>query len=137
MSENKENNNIPEQEPGRLKKEAQKLKAEKDRLAAMEKTADNSIERITSHVKDVMEAFGIDKLEGERCKMWLQGSVSTEVDEDTLLQTYRARVEKLGLPAWVTCDLKVSKTELKNEFLGKDYMPSGVAFVEKKSLRIR
>ena len=32
MSENKGNNNIPEQEPGRLKKEAQRLKAEKDRL---------------------------------------------------------------------------------------------------------
>ena len=113
------------------------LDEEIKRLQALKKTADNSVKRIKEHVKDTMEAFGIDKLEGAYCKMSLSASTSTEVDEAILLQPYIARLAKLDLPPFVTADLKVSKTVLKDTFKDKDVMPAGVTFVKNTTLRIR
>lgn len=113
------------------------LDTEIKRLQALKKTGDNSLKRIKEHVRDVMIANGIDKLEGEYCKMSLSTSTSTEVEDDVVLQPYLSRLELLHLPAWITADLKVSKTALKEAFKGKDVMPAGVTFKENKSLRIR
>lgn len=113
------------------------LDTEIKRLQALKKTADNSYKRVTEHLKDAMIAFGFTKLEGERCKVSLSTSTSTEVDDDVVLQPYLSRLELLHLPAWITADLKVSKTALKEAFKGKDVMPAGVTFKENKSLRRR
>ena len=113
------------------------LDTEIKRLQALKKTGDNSLKRIKEHVRDVMIANGIDKLEGEYCKMSLSTSTSTEVEDDVVLQPYLSRLELLKLPPWITADLKVSKTALKDAFKGKDVMPAGVTFKENKSLRIR
>ena len=59
------------------------------------------------------------------------------VDEDTVLLPYLSRVDKLGLPVWITCELKVNKTELKNAFKDKDVTPAGVSFQKNTTLRIR
>ena len=113
------------------------LDEEIKRLQALKKTADNSVKRIKGHVKDIMEQYGIDKLEGNYCKISLSSTTATEVDEAVLLQPYLARLDKLELPAWITPELKVSKTILKDTYKDKDYMPAGVSFVKNTQLRIR
>lgn len=121
----------------KLGDQADNLAREIKRLQALKKTCDNSVKRIKEHVRDCMIANGIDKLEGAFCKMSLSSSTSTEVDEDTVLLPYLSRVEKLGLPLWITCELKVNKTELKNAFKDKDVTPAGVTFQKNTTLRIR
>ena len=116
---------------------AANLADEIKRLQGLKKTAENSAKRLKEHVLDCMETFGIQKLEGAYCKMSLRSSVSTEVDEDEVLMPYLARVDRLMLPSWITCELKINKTELKNAFKGKDVTPGGVRFVEKNNLIIK
>lgn len=116
---------------------AANLADEIKRLQGLKRTADNSAKRIKEHVLDCMEAFGLTRLEGNYCKMSLRSSTQTEVDEDSVLMPYLARVEKLGLPSWITCELKINKTALKEAFKGKDVTPGGVRFVEKNNLIIK
>lgn len=112
------------------------IDAEIKRLQTLKKTADNSVKRVKEHLVDVMKQWGIAKLEGSYCKMTLTTSTATEVDEETVLAPYRSRLAKLDLPDWITADLKVSKTALKEAFKDKDVTPAGVQFVENQSLRI-
>jgi hypothetical protein len=121
----------------KLKNYSSNLDSEIKRLQGLKKTADNSLKNVKEHIKSVMEQFGIDKLEGSYCKMTLTTSTATEVDEETVLAPYRSRLAKLDLPDWITADLKVSKTALKDAFKDKDVTPAGVQFVENQSLRIR
>lgn len=116
---------------------AANLADEIKRLQGLKKTADNSAKRIKEHVLDCMEAFGLTRLEGNYCKMSLRSSTQTEVDEDSVLMPYLARVGQLGLPSWITCELKINKTELKNAFKGKDVTLGGVRFVERNNLIIK
>lgn len=111
--------------------------AEIKRLQSLKKTYDNSLKRVKEHIKDVMVANDIAKLDGNFCKISLSTSTSTEVDEATVLQPYLSRLESLGLPAWIVADLKVNKTTLKETFKDKDVTPAGVSFVKNTSLRIR
>ena len=113
------------------------IDAEIKRLQTLKKTADNSVKRVKEHLVDVMKQWGIVKLEGNYCKMTLTTSTATEVDEETVLAPYRSRLAKLDLPDWITADLKVSKTALKDAFKDKEVTPAGVSFVENQSLRIR
>lgn len=118
---------------------ADNLANEIKRLQALKKTADNSLARIKGHIKDVMVANGFTKLEGAFCKMSLSSSTSTVVDEDLLLQPYNGKLQRLRdeLPSWLTVEVKVSKSELKNAYKDKDVTPAGAQFVENQSLRIR
>ena len=120
-----------------LKAYAKNLDEEIKRLQALKKTADNSVKRITDHVKDTMVAHHLDKLDGELCKFSLSSSTSTEVDEETVLAPYLSRLVTLGLPAWITAELKVSKTALKDAFKDSEVTPAGVSFVKNTTLRIR
>ena len=113
------------------------MDAEIKRLQSLKKTYDNSLKRVKEHIKDVMVANDIAKLDGNFCKISLSTSTSTEVDEETVLQPYLSRLESLGLPAWIVADLKVNKTTLKETFKDKDVTPAGVSFVKNTSLRIR
>jgi hypothetical protein len=116
---------------------SENIAAEIKRLQALKKTTDNSKKRVVEHLKDVMEAFGLTKLEGKLCKVSLSSSTSTEVDEETVLQPYLSRIEMLHLPEWISVDFKVSKTALKEAFKDKDITPAGVSFVKNTSLRFR
>jgi len=109
------------------------------RIQALKKAADNSVKRIKEHVRDVMVANNIDKLDGASCKFSLSSSTSTEVDEEILLMPYNQKIETLraSLPSWIAIEPKVSKTELKNSFKDKDVTPAGVSFVKNTTLRIR
>lgn len=113
------------------------LAKEIKRLQALKKTADNSLTRIKNHIKDTMVANGFTKLDGAYCKMSLSSSTSTVVDEETLLAPYLSRLDRLMLPAWITAELKVSKTALKDAFKDKDVTPAGVKFVKGTTLRIK
>ena len=116
---------------------AKNLDEEIKRLQALKKTADNSAKRVKAHVKETMELFGLTKLDGNYCKMSISSSTSTDVDEETVLKAYRARVTLLDLPAWISVDFKVNKTVLKDTFKDKDVTPAGVSFVKNTQLRIR
>lgn len=121
----------------KLSDQSDNVAREIKRLQAIKRTCDNSVKRIKEHVMDCMAANGIDKLEGAYCKMSLSSSTSTEVDEDTVLKPYLSRVDRMMLPPWITCELKINKTELKNAFKDKDVTPAGVTFQKNKTLRIR
>lgn len=118
---------------------SENLASEIKRLQALKKTTDNSKKRVVEHLKDVMEAFGLTKLEGKLCKVSLSSSTSTEVDEETLLQKYNEKKDALQaeLPSWLTVKYEISKSALKDAFKGKDITPAGVSFVKNTSLRFR
>lgn len=115
------------------------LAAEIKRLQALKKSTDNSKKRVEEHLKYVMEAFGLTKLEGKLCKISLSSSTSTEVDEATLLQQFNDKKDALQaeLPPWITVKYEVSKTALKEAFKDKDITPAGVSFVKNTSLKFR
>lgn len=121
----------------KLSDQSDNVAREIKRLQAIKRTCDNSVKRIKEHVMDCMAANDIDKLEGAYCKMSLSSSTSTEVDEDTVLKPYLSRVDRMMLPPWITCELKINKTELKNAFKDKDVTPAGVTFQKNTTLRIR
>jgi hypothetical protein len=118
---------------------SENLGKEIKRLQGLKKTADNSSKRIKGHVKECMEAFGISRLEGAYCKMTLSTTTATEVDEEALLVPYFWKIQKLQeeLPKWLTVELKVSKTDLKEAYKDKEYTPAGVRFVKSTTLRIK
>ena len=76
-------------------------------------------------------------MEGAYCKMSLSSSTATEVDEEIALAPYKSRLDRLMLPAWITAELKVSKTALKDAFKDQEVTPAGVRFVKNTSLRIK
>ena len=71
--------------------------------------------------------------------MTLSTTTATEVDEEALLVPYFWKIQKLQeeLPKWLTVELKVSKTDLKEAYKDKEYTPAGVRFVKSTTLRIK
>ena len=124
----------------RFKAMAEAAKAEAKRCQAIAKTAENSEKRVKEHILAVMENFDIRSIEGKDGTRFTRSeSVSTEVDEETLLAPYRGVFDlvRSKLPAWITFEVKVNKTVLKDSFKDKDVMPAGVTFSRISSLRIR
>lgn len=124
---------------GRSKIIAEEIK----RLQGLKKTLENSMSRVREHVLDVMDANGIQRIDGNLCKMFTVERISMGVDEEMLLKPYRAylaRCEK-KLPAWLSIDYKISKTELSNTYrpagITVDNLPEGLTFEPKKSLTIK
>ncbi len=124
----------------------QKLKAsetaidnEIKRLQNLQRTARNGQKRLKDHILECMGTFGIDRLDGQLCKMSIRESRSLKVDEDTVLSPLRSRIDDLNakLPDYVTVEVKVSKTLIKDQFKGTDVLPSGCEWVKGKSLQIR
>ena len=116
---------------------SENLAKEIKRLQALKKTADNSLKRIKGHIMDTMQQFGLTKLEGSLCKVTLSSTTATEVDDEVVLQPYLARLERLMLPPWITAELKISKSLLKDSFKDAEVTPAGVRFVKNPQLRIR
>lgn len=115
------------------------LDAEIKRLTALKKVAENAQKRIKEHLLDTMNAFGIEKLEGAYCKISKSRSTKTEVDEAVLLSEFEKGLKHINesLPPYVTAELKVSKTALKDYIKETGITPAGVEFVESSSLRIK
>lgn len=109
------------------------------RLQDIKKTAKNAEKRIKDYILGVMGTYGLRKIEGELCSMTKTTSVSLDVDEDLLLTAYTEKIAELqaALPEYLTVEIKVSKTAIKNKFKNTDVLPAGCKYVENDSLRIR
>lgn len=109
------------------------------KLQAKKKAAKNAKESIRRYVADTMQAFGIDKISGDIYTASLRRSKGIEVDEDLLLAPYAADINELSsrLPEYLTVDIKVSKTALKEAIKAEGLLPAGVSETETTSLTIR
>lgn len=109
------------------------------RLQALKKATTNSRKRITDHILEVMVCFGLDKIEGHLCKFLWRKNLRLKCDQELLELPYRDRLEalKTQLPPWLTIDLTLNKTILKQSFKETDVLPAGCEFEESDSLTIR
>lgn len=109
------------------------------RLQDIKKTAKNAVNRMKEYILGVMGIFGLKKIEGELCSMTRTTSKALDVDEEMLLAVYKDKIAELQslLPEYLTVEIKVSKTAIKNKFKDSDILPAGCAYVESESLRIR
>ena len=109
------------------------------RLQAIKKTAVNSEKRLKEYVLSVMGAYGLKKLEGAFCSMTRATTKALDVDEELLIEPHKDKIAELqaSLPDYLTIEVKVSKTAIKNNFKDTDILPAGCAYVENDSLRIR
>lgn len=115
------------------------VKREIKRLQDIKKTAENAEKRIKEYILGVMGAYGIKKIEGELCTMTRTTTKGLEVNEELLLSAYNEKIAELqaSLPEYLTIEVKVSKTAIKNKFKDTDVLPAGCAYVENDSLRVR
>ena len=118
---------------------AASAKTEIDRLAKLKKVAENAQKRVKERLLWNMNLFGIEKLEGNLCKMSIRRGKSLEVDEAAALAPYLGAIEQLQkkLPAWLTVEVKVSKTAIKESYKETDLLPAGVSEISKESLTVR
>lgn len=123
----------------RLEALAAGAKAEKDRLAKLQRSAENAARALKEHLAAVMEAQGIDKLESATCKIGWRHTTSVEVtDADALLKPYAKVIEalKANIPAWVKVEVSISKTALRDAIEAGEAL-IGAAITDNKSIQIR
>lgn len=114
-------------------------KAEIERLTKIRKAAENGQKSLKEHILYNMGAFGLDRLDGELCKMTRRKSSSLKVDEELMLRPYRDMIDQLNgqLPTWITVKADISRQVIKDEFKGTDVLPAGCELVENETLQIR
>lgn len=107
--------------------------------AGKKKVVQNAQKRIREHINDVMAYGGINKIEGEHCKISRRETQALEVNEDVVLSSMQERINELvaSLPEFVKVDVSVSKTALKEWMEREHMMPEGVAYVTNSSVTIR
>lgn len=122
----------------RLTAQAAEAKVEEERLSKLRRTAENSVKSLKNHILGCMQAFGLDKIEGELCKVSTARVKSVECNNDTIVSPYEDSIRELNatLPSWITLEPKVSKTTLK-EVLASGCEVDGAQIVTGLSLRIR
>lgn len=109
------------------------------RLQDIKKTAKNAEKRLREYILGIMGIYGLKKIEGELVTMTRTTSKSLDVNEEILLAAYVEKIAEFqaSLPEYMTVEIKVSKTGIKNKFKNTDVLPAGCAYVENESLRIR
>lgn len=109
------------------------------RLQDIKKTAKNAEKRLKEHVLNIMGIYGLKKIEGDLCTMTRTATKALEVDEEMLLFPHMGKIAALqeALPDYLSVEIKVSKTALKEAFKSSDILPAGCAYVENESLRIK
>ena len=119
--------------------QADVIDAEIKRLTALKKTCQNAEKRLKSHICDTMALFGIDKLEGQYCKISRAKTSSIETNEDLLLASYLPTIDAINesLPPYIKVEPKISKTAIKDFQKTEGILPAGAEVVENWSLRIR
>lgn len=115
------------------------IDAEIKRLTALKRTCQNAEKRLREHICETMQMFGIEKLEGQFCKMSLGKSTRVETNDEKLTETYVAALNEFAesLPSYLTVEMKVSKTGIKEYEKETGILPAGAEKVESVSLRIR
>ncbi len=115
------------------------IDAEIKRLTALKKTAENAEKRIKEHICQTMGMFGMDKIEGNFCKISRARSVKVETNDDQLKAAYQKNLDELNasLPPYLSAELKVSKTAIKDMLKTDGILPQGAEIVKNYSLRIQ
>lgn len=109
------------------------------RVQGIKKSCDNAVKSLKKHILDVMGMFGIEKLEGQFCKMSRRNSKAVEVEEDLLLNDARHLTEDLNkqLPSYLSVEVKINKTELKKYIEQTGIQPMGAEIVEHTNLIVK
>lgn len=115
------------------------IKAEIDRLTKLKKVAENAEKRIKQHICDTMGMFGIEKLEGEKSKISRARTTAVETNDEQIISAYQRNLDELNalLPPYISAELKVSKTAIKEFQKTEGILPAGAEIVENYSIRIR
>lgn len=102
-------------------------KAEKDRLAALQKFYENAQKRLTDALSTAMQVFGQDKVENATMRLSLRHSTATEVDDlDQVPQEYKT----------TKVEVVADKTAIKKAIQSGEAVP-GAHLVENVSLQIK
>ena len=110
-----------------LKAMAAAAKAEKDRLAALEKFYKNALERIQGALVNAMDVLDHPKVESPSMRLFLRRTKATEVDDVTLLPSDLKTVKVEEVP---------DKAAIKAAILEGREVP-GAHIVENVSLQIK
>ena len=110
-----------------LKAMAEAAKAEKDRLAGLQKFYENTQKRLEGALSNAMQVFGQDKVENATMRLSLRHTTATEVDDLALLPAeYKVtKVEEVA-----------DKTAIKKAIQAGEAVP-GAHLVENVSLQIK
>ena len=110
-----------------LKGMAAAAKAEKERLAALQKFYENAQKRLTDALSTAMQVFGHDKVENATMRLSLRHSTATEVDDlDAIPAEYKT----------TKVEVVADKTAIKKAIQSGEDVP-GAHLVENVSLQIK
>ena len=110
-----------------LKGMAAAAKAEKERLAGLQKFYENTQKRLTDALSSAMQVFGHDKVENATMRLSLRHSTATEVDDlDQLPAEYKT----------TKVEVVADKTAIKKAIQQGEDVP-GAHLVENVSLQIK
>ena len=110
-----------------LKGMAAAAKAEKERLAALQKFYENAQKRLTDALSNAMQVFGHDKVENATMRLSLRHSTATEVDDlDQVPAEYKT----------TKVEVVADKTAIKKAIQQGEDVP-GAHLVENVSLQIK
>ena len=110
-----------------LKGMAAAAKAEKERLAALQKFYENAQKRLTDALSNAMQVFGHDKVENATMRLSLRHSTATEVDDlDQLPSEFKT----------TKVEVVADKTAIKKAIQEGEDVP-GAHLVENVSLQIK
>lgn len=108
-------------------------------LQRIKKVAENAESRIKDHILEIMGTFGIERLESNLHKMYRRRSEKMETNDDMMLAGYQRQIEELkaSLPDYVTIEVKVNKTALKQFEKETGILPAGAEKVENYTLTVK
>ena len=110
-----------------LKGMAAAAKAEKERLAALQKFYESAQKRLTDALSNAMQVFGHDKVENATMRLSLRHTTATEVDDlDAIPMEYKT----------TKVEVVADKTAIKKAIQSGEDVP-GAHLVENVSLQIK
>lgn len=124
---------------GKLKATQAAAGEEIKNLQRIKKVAENGESRIKDHILEIMGTFGIERLESNLHKMYRRRSEKMETNDDMMLAGYQRQIEELkaSLPDYVTIEVKVNKTALKQFEKETGILPAGAEKVENYTLTVK
>lgn len=108
-------------------------------LQRIKKVAENAESRIKDHILEIMGTFGIERLESNLHKMYRRRSEKMETNDDMMLAGYQRQIEELKtmLPEYVTVEVKINKTLLKQYEKETGLLPAGAEKIENFTLTVK
>lgn len=123
----------------KVKSEEGALDAEIKRLQALKKSRANAVEGLKRFMLNFMLNTGVERIEGDLCTASVRTSAeSVQCDEAAVMSPFASQIEELGrsLPSYLTVEVKVSKTALK-EAIRRGEPVKGAMLVRNKTLTLK